>query len=62
MENTQQQQRWMDVREAAHYMRISHRSLYNKISSKEFPEKLVKRLGGRLIFDRKQIDKYLESL
>ena len=56
--------RLLTVEEAAIYLGISPRSLYNGVhrrSKKPFPVK-AKRLGRCVRFDRKELDAYIESL
>jgi predicted DNA-binding transcriptional regulator AlpA len=62
MENPQK--RWLGVEDAAEYMGMKKKSLYNRTGPKSedpFPIK-CKRLGKKLLFDRLEIDKYLESI
>jgi excisionase family DNA binding protein len=55
--------RWFNVEEAAYYLNLSPRTLYNRISRKSknpFPVKPKK--DGKLVrFDREALDAYLES-
>jgi len=56
--------RLLTVEEAAIYLGISPRSLYNGVhrkSKKPFPVK-PKRIGRCVRFDRKELDAYIESL
>lgn len=56
--------RLLSVQEAAIYLGISPRSLYNGVhrrSKKPFPVK-PKRIGRCVRFDRKELDVYIESL
>jgi len=58
------EKRWLNIKEAAERMTISHRSLYNRVCSKSknpFPVQ-PKRIGRRLVFDLKAIDEYMEGL
>jgi predicted DNA-binding transcriptional regulator AlpA len=58
------EKRWLDIKETADRISISHRTLYNRTSPKSknpFPVK-PKRVGRRLVFDVKAIDAYMESL
>jgi predicted DNA-binding transcriptional regulator AlpA len=58
------EKRWLDIKEAADRMTISHRTLYNRTGLKSknpFPVR-PKRVGRRLIFDVKEIDAFMESL
>lgn len=60
------QKRLLTVKEAAEYLGIKPRTLYNRIYPKSpnpFPVK-PKRIGGngRPLFDIKEIDKYLDTL
>ena len=58
------EKRMMSVPEVAAYIGISPRTLYDQTgpsSKKPFPVR-VKRIGGLVRFDRKDIDAYLDSL
>ena len=61
MENTEK--RWLTVDQTAEYLNLKPKSIYNKVSRKskmEFPVK-ARRFGGKILFDRKEIDQYLEA-
>ena len=56
--------RLLTVEEAARYLGISPRTIYNKISAKSktpFPVK-PKRINGSVRFDIQELDRYIESL
>ncbi len=56
--------RLLSVEETANYLAISARTLYNGIapkSKKPFPVK-PKRLGKRVLFDVRDLDRYIDSL
>jgi len=58
------QKRLLGVEEAAVYLGISARTIYNGIapkSKKPFPVK-PKRIGKLVKFDRRDLDTYIESL
>jgi predicted DNA-binding transcriptional regulator AlpA len=62
MQNTEK--RWFGIKETAEYLGISHKTLYNQTSPKSenpFPVK-PKRLGRKILFDRLELDSYLESI
>jgi len=55
--------RLFDVEEAASYLGISRRTLYNGIaprSKKPFPVK-PKRIGKKVLFDIKDLDQFIED-
>ena len=56
--------RWLNVEEAAYYLNLSPRTLYNRISRKsEHPFPVKPKKDGKLVrFDREALDAYLESL
>ena len=56
--------RFMSVEEAAEYLSISPRTLYNRIAPKAknpFPVR-PKRIGKLVRFDRTQLDDWIDSL
>jgi excisionase family DNA binding protein len=56
--------RLLSVPETASYLGISERTIYNQIcrkAKKRFPIK-PKRIGKRILFDRNEIDQYVDSL
>ncbi len=56
--------RFMSVKEAAEYLSISPRTLYNRIAPKAknpFPVR-PKRIGKLVRFDRTQLDDWIDSL
>ena len=58
------QKRWLGVGDAAEYMGMKKKSLYNMTGPKSqnpFPVR-PKRLGKKLLFDVREIDRYLESI
>lgn len=55
------EQRYLSLRQAAEYIGIAGKTLYNRLApdaKKPFPIK-PKRVGGRLIFDKKVLDEYM---
>jgi predicted DNA-binding transcriptional regulator AlpA len=61
---TEVQKRLLSVEEAAAYVGISSRSLYNRTAAKTtnpFPVK-PKRIGKLVKFDRKDLDAWIETL
>ena len=55
--------RWLSVEEAAEYLGLAPRTLYNQTgprAKRPFPVK-PRRLGRSVRFDRLEIDAYLES-
>jgi excisionase family DNA binding protein len=65
METQIQLKRLLTVEQAAEYLNLSPRTIYNQIAPKSknpFPIK-VKRLGKKLIrFDIRDLEKYVDSL
>jgi len=58
------QKRLLSVEETAQYLGLSKRTIYNGVhrkSKKPFPVK-PKRIGKLVKFDRRDLDKYIESL
>lgn len=56
--------RYMSLTEAAEYIGIAGKTLYNRLAgytNKPFPVK-PKRVGGRIIFDRKKLDAYMDDV
>ena len=53
--------RWMRVEEAAQYLRVSVDFL-NKARIRKSPNIPFTRIGGRVLYDRHALDKFLESL
>ena len=63
MSQTVTEKRWLSVEEAAEYVGLAPRTLYNKTgprAKRPFPVK-PKRLGRSVRFDRLEIDRYLEN-
>ncbi|MDZ7699482.1 MAG: helix-turn-helix domain-containing protein [Deltaproteobacteria bacterium] len=60
------EKRWLGIKDAASYLSVSYRSLYNRTcdsSENPLPKEIApKRFGKKLLFDRKAIDEYLEGL
>ena len=59
-----QDKRLFSVEEAAHYLGISPRTIYNQIgrkAKKKFPVK-AKRVGKLVKFDIRDLESYIESL
>jgi len=55
--------RWLNIADLAHYLRISKRTIYNRIgknAKNPFPVR-PRRSGGMILFDRKEIDAWVES-
>ena len=55
------QKRLLSVEEAAAYLSISPRTIYNETSRGTFPIK-PKRWGKRVLFDLKDLDAYVDAL
>ena len=58
------QPRLLSVDQTAVYLGIASKTIRNRISSdakKPFPVK-PKRIGGRVLFDKKELDRYIDSL
>jgi predicted DNA-binding transcriptional regulator AlpA len=58
-----EKQRYMSLTEAALYIGIAPKTLYNRLAgytTKPFPVK-PKRVGGRIIFDREKLDAYMSD-
>ena len=53
--------RWMRVEEAAQYLRVSTDFL-NKARTTKNPNIPFTRIGGRVLYDRQALNKFLESL
>ncbi len=56
--------RLLSVEEAARYLGLKPRTLYNQTArraQKRFPIRPV-RFGSRVLFDRKDLDQYIDSL
>ena len=54
---------YLNVREAAEYLRVSARMLYNRCAPgavSPLPIK-VKRIGRRLLFDKRELDKFMDD-
>ncbi len=59
-----QLKRLFSVEEAAHYLGLSPRTIYNQIGPKSkvpFPIK-PRRIGRKVLFDVRDLDKYVNSL
>lgn len=50
--------RWLDIDEAAAYMRLARGTLYNLVSRQEITHA---KLGKRIIFDIHVLDSYMEE-
>ncbi len=48
------------VREAARYLGLSYRTIYNQLSEGTFPIK-PRRIGGAVRFDMGDLDKFIEN-
>jgi predicted DNA-binding transcriptional regulator AlpA len=58
------EKRLLNVEEAAAYLGLSRRTLYNGVGPKSktpFPVR-AKRIGTRVLFDRQDLDRYIDSL
>jgi predicted DNA-binding transcriptional regulator AlpA len=56
--------RLLTVKEAAHYLGLSPRTIYNQIcpkAKKPFPIQ-PKRIGGKALFDIRELDRLIDSL
>ena len=51
----------LSAKEAAAFLGIARKTLYNELSAGKFPVK-PKRRGRKLLFERKNLDKYADSL
>lgn len=58
------QKRLLSVREAAIYLGLSYRTLYNAVAQKSrapFPVR-PKRIGKRVLFDKRDLDQFVDGL
>jgi predicted DNA-binding transcriptional regulator AlpA len=58
------EKRLLNVKEAAHYLGLSPRTLYNRVaprSSNPFPVR-PRRLGRKVVFDAKELEKFVAEL
>ena len=58
------QKRWLNINETSDYIGLAKGTIYNRTSKKSknpFPVK-CKRMGKRILFDVKELDKFMESL
>lgn len=56
--------RLMSVEETAEYLGLARQTLYNRIAPKAknpFPIR-PKRIGGKPLFDRQEVDRYIDGL
>lgn len=53
------EKRLLSAREAAHYLGVSHRTIWAWARDGELP---VTRLGRRVLFDRSRLDEIIERL
>ena len=53
--------RMLGIKELSDYMGISPQTIYNQLSAGTFPIK-TKRIGRRLKWDRRDVDRYLDQL
>jgi len=63
MSETKAPKRWMGVEQLAQYLNLSPRTVYNGIAPKSkapFPIR-ARRFGRHVLFDRLEVDRYLES-
>lgn len=58
MENNACQRRWLSIPEAADYGRCSRASIYARAKAGDLT---IKKLGGRSIIDRHEIDALIEG-
>lgn len=64
MKDLAYKKRLFDIKEAALYLGLSPKTLYNgvhKKSTKPFPVR-AKRVGGKVLFDILDLEKYVDSL
>jgi excisionase family DNA binding protein len=55
------EKRLLSAKEAAKFLGISRKTIYNELSAGRFPVK-VKRHGKKLLFERKDLERYADSL
>ncbi len=55
------ERRMMDIQDLSAYTGLSRQTIYNKLSAGTFPIK-TKRIGRRLKWDRRDVDRYLDQL
>jgi excisionase family DNA binding protein len=51
----------LDIHELSDYVGLSRQTIYNKLAAGTFPIK-TKRIGRRLKWDRRDVDRYLDQL
>ena len=49
------------IHELAEYLGLSSQTIYNQLSAETFPIR-TKRMGRRLLWDRRDVDRYLDQL
>jgi excisionase family DNA binding protein len=59
--NSDIERRMFGIKELADYLGLSAQTIYNRLSAGTFPIK-TKRIGRRLKWDRRDVDRYLEQL
>jgi excisionase family DNA binding protein len=62
--NIEPLKRLLNVKEAAMYLGISSRTIYNGVAPKAvkpFPVR-PKKIGGKVLFDRRDLDDFVDSL
>lgn len=55
------EKRMLNIQELTEYTGISRQTVYNQLSAGTFPIK-TKRLGRRLAWDRREVDRFLDQL
>jgi len=58
------ERRLLDIKSAAHYLGIAEKSIRNRLGPKAerpFPVR-PRRIGKRVLFDRKDLDNFIDSL
>jgi excisionase family DNA binding protein len=59
--NSDIERRMFGIQELADYLGLSRQTVYNKLCAGTFPIK-TKRIGRRLKWDRRDVDRYLDQL
>ncbi|MFA4901308.1 MAG: helix-turn-helix domain-containing protein [Desulfobaccales bacterium] len=55
------ERRMLDIQDLSDYVGLSRQTIYNKLAAGTFPIK-TKRIGRRLKWDRKDVDRFLDQL
>ena len=58
---TDMEKRMLSIQEVSTYLGLSPQTIYNRLSAGTFPIK-TKRIGRRLKWDRRDVDRYLDKL